>query len=1102
MRFTDIFIKRPVLATVVSLLILLVGAQAGFKLPIRQYPELSNTTITVVTTYPGANADLIQGFITVPIQQAVASAEGIDTLTASSTQNVSTVTLNLKLDADPDRAMTDVLSKVAQVKGILPREANDSIVTKQTGEGYALMYLSFNSKVMSASQISDYLTRVVQPKLQTINGVANAQILGGQIFAMRIWLDPDRMASLGVTALDVRAALAANNFTSAPGQVKGDFVQTNIDAKTSLETPESFGKLVVLARGDSLVRLGDIAKIELGPQNADSSSAFDGLKAVFIGVYATPTANPLTVITDVRKAFPEIQKELPPGMEAAVAYDATNFIRASLWEVMKTLGEAAIIVIVVIFLFLGNLRSTIIPIVTIPLSLVGVLALLAALGYSINLMTLLALVLAIGLVVDDAIVVVENIHRHIEQGMRPFDAAIVGAREILYPIIAMTITLAAVYAPIAFVSGLTGVLFREFALTLAGAVIVSGVIAVTLSPMMCSKLLKAENGHAESGWLTRNLDRMFEGLKRRYQRRLGRTLNYRPVTLLVLAGVMAATALMYMTSQKELAPQEDQGILFTMVKTPQYANLDYLEEATSQLNQVFSTVPEKDHVFAINGMGDVHQGFAGVLLKPWGERERKHTAILQELQPKIAGIAPALALSFSPPPLPGSVGGPPVQFVITTTRDFRELADVLADVEKSARESGMFIFSDSDLRFETPQIEFHIDHDKANRLGISMADIGSSLATLLGGNYVNLFDLYGRSYQVIPQVPREFRLNEEWLTRYQIRTGAGTLVPLSNVASVTKVVQPNSLTNFQQLNSATLSAVPFPGRTVGEAIDFLKKKAAESFPEGFTYDFQGESRQFVQEGNTLVYTFVIALIIIFLVLAAQYESFRDPLIILIALPTSMFGALIPLNAGLASINIYTQIGLVTLIGLISKHGILMVDFANKLQEEQGYGRREAIEHAAAIRLRPILMTTAAMVVAMVPLLIAKGAGAASRFDIGVVIAAGMTIGTLFTLFVTPAVYTYLARDHQKAKAETDAALAHASAAADSGLVVRATAAEADSAADAGMLFPAEGEPGAPAGPLSPEAAAIGSAPATAATQGHDRRTARRGWRRRYPPAAE
>ena len=1011
MQFTDIFIKRPVLATVVSLLILLVGAQAGFKLPIRQYPELYNTTITVTTVYPGANADLIQGFITVPIQQAVASAEGIDTITASSTQNVSTVTLNLKLDADPDRAMTDVLSKVAQVKRILPREANDSVVTKQTGEGYALLYMSFNSKVMNGSQISDYLNRVVQPRLQTIDGVANAEILGGQTFAMRIWLDPDRMASLGVTPLDIRAALANNNFTTAAGQVKGDFVQTNIDAKTSIDNPAAFGKLVVMSRGDSLVRLSDVAEIELGPQSADTSSVFDGLKAVFIGVYATPTANPLTVITKVRKAFPEIQKELPPGLDAAIAYDATNFIRASLWEVLKTLGEAALIVIVVIFLFLGNLRSTIIPIVTIPLSLIGVLGLLLALGYSINMMTLLALVLAIGLVVDDAIVVVENIHRHIEEGMWPMDAAIKGAREILYPIIAMTITLAAVFVPIGFVSGLTGALFKEFAFTLAGAVLVSGIVAITLSPMMCSRLLKAKSAGG-GGRFTRFLDRRFEGLKGRYERRLTSSLNYRPVTMLVLAGLIAGTGLMYMTTSRQLAPEEDQGILFTIVKTPQYANLDYLEDATDKLYSVFSTVPEKEHVFTINGMGDVHQAFSGILLKPWGERNRNQAAVLQDLSPRIDSLASAQAFTFSPPALPGSTGGPPVQFVITTTRDFRELADVLADVEKSAKESGLFIFTDSDLRFETPQIEIHIDADKANRLGISMADIGASLATLLGGNYVNLFDLYGRSYQVIPQVPRDYRLDETWLTRYQIRTASGALVPLSNVASITRTVQPNSLTNFQQLNSATLSAVPFPGRTVGEAIDFLKTKA-ESFPEGFSYDFQGESRQFVQEGNTLVYTFVFALIVIFLVLAAQYESFRDPFIILVALPASMFGALIPLNAGLASINIYTQIGLVTLIGLISKHGILMVDFANKLQIGQGLTRRAAIEQAAATRLRPILMTTAAMVVAMVPLLIAKGAGAASRFDIGLVIASGMLIGTMFTLFVTPAVYTYIAKDYRK-----------------------------------------------------------------------------------------
>jgi hydrophobe/amphiphile efflux-1 (HAE1) family protein len=1010
MAFTDIFIRRPVLSTVVSLLILLIGLSAAFNLSVRQYPELSNTTITITTVYPGANADVIKGFITVPIQQAVASAEGIDTLTSSSRQNVSTVTLNLRLNADPDRAVADVLAKVNQVKSILPRESQDPVVIKQTGEATALMYLSFNSDVLTSSQITDYLTRVVQPKLQTINGVANAQILGGQTFAMRIWLNPEKMAALGITPPDVRNALAANNFTSAAGQIKGDFVQTTINAETSLDSAAAFGQLIVAARGDALVRLDDISQITLGAENADSSSVFNGLKAVFVGIYSTPTANPLTVIADVRKSFPEIKAQLPPGMDAAIAYDSTKFIDASIKEVEKTLIEAALIVIVVIFLFLGSLRSTLIPMVTIPLSLIGVRFALLALGYSINLLTLLALVLAIGLVVDDAIVVVENVHRHIESGATAFNAALLGAREIATPIIAMTITLAAVYAPIGFVSGLTGALFREFAFTLAGAVIVSGVIALTLSPMMCSKLLTAD---LSSGRFVHFLDRSFESLKHRYQRRLSRTLNYRPVTVLVLLGVIAATGLMYTTAQKELAPEEDQGILFNVIKTPPAANLDYLEQVTAHLNDVLNTVPEKEHVFAINGLGsDVHQAFTGILFKPWTERHRTQQQILQELQPKVASIAGGQIFTFGPPSLPGSTGGPPVQFVITTTSDYEQLAQVLANMQQEALKSGLFIFSDTDLKFDTPQVEVKIDHDKANRLGITMQDIGNSLATLLGGNWVNRFNLYGRSYQVIPQVPRDFRLAPDWIERYQVKTSSGKLVPLANVVDIRQSVQPNALTSFQQLNSAILQGVPFPGRTVGEVIDFLKEKSAEVFPEGFTYDFQGESRQYEQEGSRLVVTFVFALIVIYLVLAAQYESFRDPLIILIALPTSIFGALLPITAGLGTVNIYTQIGLVTLIGLISKHGILMVDYANHLQASERLGRRAAIEQAAAIRLRPILMTTAAMVIAMVPLIFASGAGAASRFAIGVVIAAGMTVGTLFTLFVTPAMYTYIAREHQ------------------------------------------------------------------------------------------
>ena len=1008
-RFTDLFIKRPVLASVVSLLILLVGLQAAWKLPIRQFPELTKTTITITTGYPGANADQIKGFITTPIQQAVASAEGIDTLTSTSAQNVSTVTLSLRLDADGDRATSDVLAKVNQVKGVLPDEANDPVVIRTTGEGFALMYIGFNSKQMTSSQISDYLNRVVQPRLQSINGVANAEILGGQTFAMRIWLDPDRMAALGVTPLDVSTALRNNNFTTAAGEIKGHYVQTNINAQTSLQDVQGFEKLVVASRGDVLVRLGQIARIELGPENSNSSSVFDGLRAVFLGIYATPSANPLTVIGDVRAAMPEIQAEMPAGLQAAIAYDATIFIKESIFEVGKTLGEAAIIVIVVIFLFLGSIRSTFIPIVTIPLSLIGVMMLLLAMGYSINLLTLLALVLAIGLVVDDAIVVVENVHRHMEEGMAPFDAALQGAREIALPVISMTITLAAVYAPIGFTTGLTGVLFREFAFTLAGAVIVSGVIALTLSPMMASRLLKRDSSQ---GRFARFLDRMFEGLKRRYLRRLDNSLNYRPVTIFMLVCVLVATGLMYTTTQKELAPEEDQGVLFTLINAPQYANLDYLERYIDEVGKTFKSIPEEQNFFGIAGFQGIHSAFGGILFKSWDERTRNHQEILQELQPKLSGIAGVQAFAFAPPSLPGNTGGPPFQFIIKSPRDYRELADTLDRINQEAQNSGLFIFTDGDLRFDTPQIELKIDRDKANQAGVTMQDVGATLATLLGGNFVNRFNLQGRSYQVIPQVPRDFRLTPDWLLRYEVRTTSGKMVPLSTFATIERSVQPTSLNTFQQLSSASISGVVFPGRSMGEAVAFMQDKAAELLPQGMTYDWGGEARQFIQEGNSLAITFVFALIIIYLVLAAQFESFRDPFIILIALPTAMFGALLPMNLGAASVNIYTQIGLVTLIGLISKHGILMVEFANRLQVEEGLDRRAAIEKAASVRLRPILMTTAAMVVGMVPLLIAQGAGAKSRFDIGLVIAAGMLIGTMFTLFVTPAVYTYVARDRR------------------------------------------------------------------------------------------
>ncbi len=1007
MRFTDLFIRRPVLASVVSLLILLLGLQAIFQLPIRQYPELRDTVITITTTYPGASADLIQGFITTPIEQAIASAEGLDYITSQSALGVSTVTAHMRLNADPNAALTEIQSKVGQVRGILPRDANDPVIQKGTGQDVALMYLGFASDRMTPEQVTDYLIRVIQPRMATLDGVAEAQILGGQTFAMRVWLNPEAMTALNVTTTDVVAALQNNNFLAAPGRTEGHFVTFNIQAGTDLQSVAEFRDLVIRRDGNALIRLGEVAEVELGTQDPDSRVTFNGQLAVFVAIRPTPSANPLSVIDEVRAAMPEIQSQLPAGLQATIIYDATTFIRDSIREVIVTIGEAALIVIVVIFLFLGSMRSVVIPVVTIPLSLVGVCFLLLALGFSLNLLTLLAMVLAIGLVVDDAIVVVENIHRHIEEGLTPFQAALAGAREIVGPVISMTITLAAVYAPIGFLGGLTGTLFREFAFTLAGAVIISGIIALTLSPMMASRLLTAD---ISQGRFARTVDRTFDRLRRRYERTLAGTLRYRPVVGMVAATVLGTCFYLYTATPQELAPEEDQGAVFVQVTAPQYANLAYLTTFTDQFTGIFRGLPETDTFFGIDGAGGLSHGFGGVILRSWGERSRTQAEIQQEVQAALSNVAGVQAFAFGLPSLPGGGEGLPVQFVVTTSADFRVLSQVIEQIVTAAQRSGMFIVVDRDLRFDNPQLDLTVNRARAAQLGISMADIAQTLSTMLGGNYVNRFEAQGRSYQVIPQVPRRFRLDPELINRFYVRTAAGSLVPLSSVVSIDSSVGANSLTHYNQLNAATISAVMVPGQTIGQGLAFLQEQARSLLPQGFSYDYAGQSRQYIREGNALLYTFAFAVVIIFLVLAAQFESFRDPLIILICVPMSIFGALVPLNIGLASINIFTQVGLVTLIGLISKHGILMVEFAKRQQEEHGLDRFAAIQRAAGVRLRPILMTTAAMVVGVIPLLTATGAGAASRFDIGLVIAAGLSIGTLFTLFIVPTVYTWLARE--------------------------------------------------------------------------------------------
>jgi multidrug efflux pump len=1014
MSFTDIFIRRPVLSLVVSLLILLIGLRAMTSLPIRQYPKLSNTTITVTTIYPGAAPDLIQGFITTPISQAVATAEGIDYLTATSVQGTSTVTAYIRLNYDPSQALTDVMAKVQQVKYQIPKDAQDPIITKATGQTTAVMYIGFASSELSSAAISDYLTRVVQPLLATVDGVASADILGGQTFAMRLWVDPGRMAAHGISADDIAAAIRANNYQSAPGQAKGFFTVANVNADTGLADVQQFKQMVVKSKDGALVRMEDIASVDLAAQSWTSSVAMNGQHAVFIGVQATPTGNPLSLVAGVRALLPEIRRNLPPSVKMEVAYDSTKFIQASIDEVKSTLAQAVAIVIAVIFLFLGSFRSVLIPIVTIPLSLVGAGTIMAALGFSLNLLTLLAMVLAIGLVVDDAIVVLENVYRHIEQGRTPAQAALIGAREIASPVISMTLTLAAVYAPIGFLGGVTGALFREFAFTLAGAVIISGIIAVTLSPMMCSVLLTRE---MSQGRFARVIDRAFSRLAEWYGHRLERSLDYRPVTALFAAAVFVSLAFMYMNTKAELAPEEDQGVLFALTKAPQYANLDYADAYGDKLDKAFASFPETDLRFVVNGRFGPNQGIAGAILKPWRERSRSSQQLKPLMQRKVAGVEGLNAFVFSLPPLPATIGGLPVQMVLYSPGDYEQIYQTMQQIKAAARKSGLFMVIDSDLDFNQPVIGVKIDRSKANQLGITMQSIGNTLAVLVGENYINRFNLRGRSYEVIPQVPRADRLTPETLTHYYVTSAAGQPVPLSNLIELTTSTQPNALTQYNQLNSATFQAVPMPGVTMGQAVDFLEQQTKD-LPAGFSHDFLSDTRQYVREGNQLTITFIFALIVIFLVLAAQFESLRDPLVILVSVPMSMCGALLPLFFGLATMNIYTQVGLVTLIGLISKHGILMVEFANVLQVRENLDRRRAIEQAARVRLRPILMTTAAMVVGLVPLLLATGAGAASRFSIGVVVVAGMSVGTLFTLFVLPAVYTVLAKDHLAAARST------------------------------------------------------------------------------------
>ncbi|MEI6438457.1 MAG: efflux RND transporter permease subunit [Candidatus Omnitrophota bacterium] len=1015
MSFTDIFVKRPVLATVVSLFIFVLGLRAVNLLGVREYPETQNAVVTVTTVYTGADPAVVAGFITTPLENSVAQANGIDYLTSSSTSNVSVIKANLRLNYDANKALTEINTKVNAALNQLPKEAQQPSITVAVGESTDSMYMGFYSNVLETNKITDYLIRVVQPKLQTIEGVQTAEILGGRQFALRAWLDPQKMAARGITAVDVSSALAANDFIAAVGRTRGMMVTADLTAATGLHSVEQFRDLIIKSQGGAQVRLGDVANVTLGSEDYDSAVAFDGENAVFIGIKVAPSANLLTVIAGVRKAFPEIESQLPEGLEGRIIYDATKYINSSIHEVIKTLFESLLIVTLVIFLFLGSLRSVVIPAVAMPLSLVGALFMMLIFGYTINLLTLLALVLAIGLVVDDAIIVVENIHRHIEEGVTPLEASLRGARELANPIIAMTIVLVAVYVPIGFMGGLTGALFTEFAFTLVGAVAVSAVVALTLSPMMCSKMLRQ---HDVSGrkTFTDIIDRQFERLRGTYGRLLHGALNALPVIAVFALIVISSACFLYTSSRSELAPQEDQGFVLSIYNGAPTASLEQTGIYSKQVYDILKEYPETEHVFQINGLGGLNAGLAGIVLKPWEERKRSAAQFQQGLQMKLGGLAGVNGVSFLPPPLPGGGEGLPVQFVIGTTDSSTRLNEVSNAFLEKAMASGMFMFIDTDLKIDKPQTEIQIDREKAAQMGLSMRDVGGVLGSMLGGGYVNYFSLSGRSYKVIPQVMRRERLNADQLKNYYITTASGASVPIATIATLKTSVVPQSLNHFQQLNSATISGVQMPGVPLGQALAKLKEIGKEVLPQGYSFDHAGQSRQFVKESSALVITFFFALLIIFLALAAQFESFRDPLIILVSVPMSICGALIfiALGIGGASLNIFTQVGLVTLIGLISKHGILIVQFANDLQRE-GKSKREAIETAAGIRLRPILMTTAAMVFGVMPLVLASGAGAAGRFNMGLVISSGIAIGTAFTLFVVPAMYLMLATDHYALK---------------------------------------------------------------------------------------
>ena len=1026
--FTDLFIRRPVLAIVVNLLILIAGLSAWNSLSVRQYPLSENASVQITTVYVGASAELVRGFITTPLERAIAAAEGIDYVESKSLQGISIINARLKLNYDSTKALTDISAKVDQVRNDLPAEAQVPAISVQSADSeVAAAYLSFWSEILSPEQITDYLVRVVQPRLSAVTGVQRIEIFGARTFAMRIWLRPERMAALHISPSQVREALTANNYLAAVGNTKGSLVQTYLAANTDMHNPEEFRRLVIYQQDGAIVRLQDIAEVELGAEDYDTVVRYSGDTAVFAGVFTQPNANVIEVIDDVRAELGKLKQEMPSGLDASIGYDASQYVSDAIHEVTVTLSETLLIVVIVIFLFLGSVRSVLVPVMAIPVSLIGGIFLMQTFGFTLNLLTLLAIVLSVGLVVDDAIVVVENVERHLREGRTPREAAMLGARELVTPIIAMTLTLVSVYIPIGLQGGLTGALFREFAFTLAGAVAISGVVALTLSPTMSAKLLRSTEDEERglTGWLNHHFDR----LQAAYGRALGGTLNARPAVYLVWLVVSLCTIPMYNFSPNELAPVEDQSVLFGIINVAANATADQNMVYGAASEQVMLEVPEAALTFQLLfppsiGATIGADGFSGVVVKPWAERGRTVAAMVPEVQAQVSKIPGIQVFITMPPALPGGSNFP-VELVITSTADADRLLEFARILQQKATASGLFAFPpDIDLKIDQPQATVVFDRDKLADLGLNLSQVGADLAVATGGNFVNRFNMDGRSYKVIPLLSRIDRLNSEQLRNIYVANPAGAMVPLSSVAHIEHSVVPRSLNRFQQLNAVKLSGVST--RTLDEALTFLENAAAEILPSGYSIDYTGESRQLRTEGNKFVPAFSMAILMIFLVLAVQFNSFRDPLVILAgSVPLAMFGALIFTvlkmpdpniphwtSGWTTTMNIYAQVGLVTLVGLIAKNGILIVEFANKLQED-GVAKLEAIRDAAMIRLRPVLMTSVATVAGHFPLVLVTGAGAEARNSIGLVLVGGMAIGTVFTLFVVPSIYILIAKERSK-----------------------------------------------------------------------------------------